>query len=64
VNNRDNGPNPRIATLHCAIVRTTDSQESKAMNDNTEDFSWRETDAVVVRQQDAIEFIAIPMVTL
>ena len=26
VNNRDDAPNPRIATLHCAIVRAPDSQ--------------------------------------
>src|SRR5258705_9526419 len=26
VNNRDNGPNPRIATLHCVIVRIPNSQ--------------------------------------
>jgi len=63
VNNRDNGPNPRITTLHCAIVNTRDSQESKAMNDENDDFSWRETDAVVVRQQDAIAVMATPMVT-
>ena len=24
VNNRDNGPNPRIATLHCAIVKAVE----------------------------------------
>jgi hypothetical protein len=29
VNNRDSGPNPRIATLHCAIVSTPDSQEKR-----------------------------------
>jgi hypothetical protein len=30
------------------------------MNDDTEDFSWRETDAVVVRQQDAIAVYSNP----
>lgn len=30
------------------------------MNDNTEDFSWRDTDAVVVRQQDAIAVYSNP----
>jgi hypothetical protein len=28
VNNRYNGPNPRIATLHCAIVRARESVQS------------------------------------
>lgn len=27
MNNRDNGPNPRIATLHCVTVNAPDSQE-------------------------------------
>lgn len=30
------------------------------MNDNTEDFSWRDTDSVVVRQQDAIAVYSNP----
>ena len=30
------------------------------MNDDNEDFSWRETDAVVVRQQDAIAVYSNP----
>jgi hypothetical protein len=30
------------------------------MNDDTEDFSWRDTDAVVVRQQDAIAVYSNP----
>lgn len=27
VNNRDKGPSPRVATLHCATVKAPDSQE-------------------------------------
>ena len=30
------------------------------MNDDNEDFSWRDTDAVVVRQQDAIAVYSNP----
>jgi hypothetical protein len=30
VNSRDKRPNPRIATLHCAIVKAPDSQETKS----------------------------------
>ena len=30
------------------------------MNDDSEDFSWRETDSVVVRQQDAIAIYSNP----
>ncbi|MCP1760015.1 hypothetical protein [Bradyrhizobium japonicum] len=30
------------------------------MNDDTEDFSWRDTDSVVVRQQDAIAVYSNP----
>lgn len=30
------------------------------MNDDTEEFSWRDTDAVVVRQQDAIAVYSNP----
>jgi hypothetical protein len=60
VNNRDNGPNPRVATLHCVTVITRDSQKGKAVNDDNEDFSWRDTDAVVVRQQDAIAVYSNP----
>jgi len=41
-------------------VITRDSRESKAMNDDNEDFSWRDTDAVVVRQQDAIAVYSNP----
>jgi hypothetical protein len=44
VNNRQNRLNLRIATLHCVIVVAPDSQENKAMNNNNEDFSWRDTD--------------------
>jgi hypothetical protein len=60
VNSRHKPPNPRFATLHCVTVITRDSQESKAMNDDNDDFSWRETDAVVVRQQDAIAVYSNP----
>jgi len=41
-------------------VITRDSQESKAMNDDNEDFSWRDPDAAVVRQQDAIAVYSNP----
>lgn len=30
------------------------------MNDDTEDFSWRDTESVVVRQQDAIAVYSNP----
>ncbi|MDI3564213.1 hypothetical protein [Bradyrhizobium sp. Arg816] len=30
------------------------------MNDDNEDFSWRDTDAVAVRQQDAIAVYSNP----
>lgn len=59
VNNRDNGSNPRIATLHCATASAPDSQDP-IMNDDSADFSWRDTDAVVVRQQDAIAVYSNP----
>jgi hypothetical protein len=39
---------------------TPDSQETKIMTDDSADFSWRETDAVVVRQQDAIAVYSNP----
>jgi hypothetical protein len=34
VNNRDNGPNPRNTTLHCATVCTPDSQEAQCGTKN------------------------------
>jgi hypothetical protein len=33
------------------------------MDDDNGDFSWRETDAVVVRQQDAVAVYSNQMVT-
>jgi hypothetical protein len=39
---------------------TPDSQETKIMSDDSEDFSWRDTDAVAVRQQDAIAVYSNP----
>ncbi|SCB48369.1 hypothetical protein GA0061098_101325 [Bradyrhizobium shewense] len=59
VNNRDKHPNPRIATLHCATVSAPDSQDP-IMNDDSADFSWRDIEAVVVRQQDAIAVYSNP----
>jgi len=37
-----------------------DSQRTKSMSDDSQDFSWRDTDAVVVRQQDAIAVYSNP----
>jgi hypothetical protein len=34
------------------------------MTDDTKDFCWRDTDVVVVRQQDAIAVYSNPMVIL
>jgi len=53
----------RNARLPPSIVSscvTPDSQETKTMSDDSGDFSWRETDAVVVRQQDAIAVYSNP----
>jgi hypothetical protein len=60
VNSREKGRNLRIATLHCAIVCMTRFVENQIMSDDSKDFSWQETDAVVVRQQDAIAVYSNP----
>jgi len=60
VNNRDKRSNPRVATLHCATVVTRDSPERNVVTKDSEDFSWQDTDAVAVRQQDAIAIYSNP----
>ena len=57
MNSRDDGPNPRIATLHCAIVWAPDSQEEHMADDGT-NFDWNDQDGIAVNQQDAIAVYA------